>query len=388
MIKYIVLIFLFMKKIKLLHIVQCAGGVDCYLRMLLAYMDRNRYEQILVCSSDYDKSDYQDLVDKFIQVEMCNSLSLRQDAKAIFKLRKLIKDYCPDVIYCHSSKAGGIGRIANMGTGIPLVYNPHGWAFNMKVGHLKSFIYLWIERLLSPLTTRYVMISSYEKMSAIQHRVVRADKMKVIFNGIDMDAVDKEEMSETVTRASLNIPEDAYLIGMVGRISQQKAPDVFIRMAASLKDIIPNAYFMIVGDGDQRHEIERLIQDCKLNGKVIITGWVNNPLAYSCLFDQAMLLSRWEGFGLVLVEYMKLGKPIIATEVDAISDLITDHENGLLVEVDNVEQAVKAVQEIMNNAGLKNKLISNGIMRANAFFNVQRVANEHDALFQKYAIHR
>lgn len=379
--------FIFMKKIRLLHIVQCAGGVDCYLRMLLTHMDRERYVQIFICSSDYSKEDYQDLVNEFIQIEMCNSLSFKEDIKAIFTVRSLINYYHPDLIYCHSSKAGGIGRIANIGTGIPLIYNPHGWAFNMKGARLKSFIYLWIERLLSPLTTQYVTISNYEKLSAIQHHVVKADKMKVIFNGIDMEAVDKGVKLSTVTRGSLNIPEEAYLIGMVGRISRQKAPDIFVRVAALLKDILPNAYFMIVGDGDQRSDMEQLIRENDLEGRMLITGWVSNPVAYSCLFDQAMLLSRWEGFGLVLVEYMKLGKPIVATEVDAISDLITDHENGLLVEVDNVEQAANAVKEIMNDNKLRRKLISNGIMRAQAFFGVQRVASEHDALFLKICKH-
>ena len=138
-----------MKKIRLLHIVQCAGGVDCYLRMLLAHMDRHRYVQIILCSKDYSENDYRELVDEFIQVDMCNSLSFKKDVKAVSQIRKLIKNCHPDIIYCHSSKAGGIGRIANIGTGIPLVYNPHGWAFNMKTGWLKSFVYLWMERLLS-----------------------------------------------------------------------------------------------------------------------------------------------------------------------------------------------------------------------------------------------
>ncbi|WP_455667104.1 glycosyltransferase family 4 protein [Phocaeicola sp.] len=376
-----------MNKIRLLHVAQCAGGVDCYLHMLLAHMDKNRFVHILVCSSDYPRDKYENLVDQFIQIEMCNSLSFIKDVKSVRMVRGLIKCYHPDIIYCHSSKAGGIGRIANIGTGIPVVYNPHGWAFNMKGSKLKSLIYLWIEKLLSPLTTRYINISNYEKLSAIENRVDKASKMKIIFNGIDIDAVDKALESSVVTRASLNIPDEAYLIGMVGRISQQKAPDIFVRVAAVLKNILPNAYFMIVGDGDQRYEIENLIKDTGLDGRVTITGWVNNPVAYSNLFDQAVLLSRWEGFGLVLVEYMKLGKPIVATEVDAIPDLIVDHENGLLVEMDNVEQVVNAITEIINNDELKSKLTTNGMMRVKALFNVQRVADEHDSLFMKIYKH-
>ena len=368
-----------MDKIRIFHIVQCAGGVDCYLRMLLTSMDRNRFEHILICSFDYSKDEYKNLVDEFVQIEMRNSLSLMTDVKAISSVRNFIKYYRPDIIYCHSSKAGGIGRIANIGIGIPLVYNPHGWAFNIKGAKLKSYIYLW----LAPLTTEYVVISHYEKLSAIQKRVANATKMKVIFNGISIEKIDEQLKKSFVTRASQNIPDDAYLIGMVGRISEQKAPDIFVRVAAVLKDVIPNAYFMIVGDGEQRREINQLIEELGLVGRVVITGWVNNPIAYANLFDQAVLLSRWEGFGLALTEYMKLGKAIVATEVDAIPDLITDQENGLLVEMDNVEQAANAIKEIFYNEELKQKIISNSLMRVNAFFNVERVASEHKSLFFK-----
>ena len=312
-----------MDKIRIFHIVQCAGGVDCYLRMLLTSMDRNRFEHILICSFDYSKDEYKNLVDEFVQIEMRNSLPLMTDVKAISSVRNFIKYYRPDIIYCHSSKAGGIGRIANIGIGIPLVYNPHGWAFNIKGAKLKSYIYLWLERMLAPLTTEYVVISNYEKLSAIQKRVANATKMKVIFNGISIEKIDEQLKKSFVTRASQNIPDDAYLIGMVGRISEQKAPDIFVRVAAVLKDVIPNAYFMIVGDGEQRREINQLIEELGLVGRVVITGWVNNPIAYANLFDQAVLLSRWEGFGLALTEYMKLGKAIVATEVDAIPDLIS-----------------------------------------------------------------
>ncbi len=372
-----------MNKIRLFHIVQCAGGVDCYLRMLLAYMDRNRFEHILVCSFDYSKDDYEKLVDEFVQIDMCNSLSPMSDAKAISSVRSLINYHHPDIIYCHSSKAGGIGRIANIGTGIPLVYNPHGWAFNMKRSSLKSHIYLWLERMLAPLTTRYIVISNYEKLSAIQKHITNVSKIKVIFNGISIENIEQLLKHSLVTRTLLDIPDDAYVIGMVGRISAQKAPDIFVRVAAILKDMIPNAYFLIVGDGEQRGEIERLAEELGLTGRIVITGWVNNPIAYANLFDQAVLLSRWEGFGLVLAEYMKLGKAIVATEVDAIPDLITDQVNGLLVEMDNVEQAAKAIKELFYNEKLKQKIISNSLMRVNAFFNIERVATEHTSLFIK-----
>lgn len=179
----------------------------------------------------------------------------------------------------------------------------------------------------------------------------------------------------------MGIEHDAYVVGMVGRISSQKSPDIFVRAAVEIHKRIPKSYFIIVGDGDQRSEIEQLVCEMGLQKSITITGWVDNPLSYIMLFDQALLLSRWEGFGLVLAEYMKLGKPVVATEINAIPDLITDHDNGLLVDVDNVQQIVAAVLNIYNNKELRKKIINNGLKRVDAFFDIKRVASEHEQMF-------
>lgn len=370
-----------MNRFRIVHLAQCAGGVDRYLRMLLGHTDRSRFELILIASEDYQEAVYRNLTDRFVQIDMCNALSPRKDAAAICRVRQLLKELKPDLLYCHSSKAGGIGRIAAIGLEIPVVYNPHGWAFNMKGSRLKSIVYLWIERMLACFTTRFVVISNNEKLSAIEHRMAGADKIKVIFNGVDLQALEKTRRQSQVTRVSLGIPKTAYLIGMVGRLSKQKAPDVFIRMAARLTNDIPESFFIMVGDGEERHQIEEMAAEAGLSDRLLITGWVENPTAYTVLFDQAVLLSRWEGFGLVLAEYMKLGKPVVATAVDAIPDLITDHENGLLVGMDNDGEAALAVEKIYRDKALKQKLIRNGMMRVNAFFNIERVADEHARLF-------
>lgn len=103
--------------------------------------------------------------------------------------------------------------------------------------------------------------------------------------------------------SSIWIPEDAYVVGMVGRISPQKAPDVFVKMAKLVKDEIPNAHFVIVGSGNQEAEIRKYAEENKFADSLHITGWVDDPMSYVELFDVACLLSRWEGFGLALPEY-------------------------------------------------------------------------------------
>lgn len=369
-----------MKRLTILHVVQCAGGVDCYLRMLLSHMDKKRFRHILVCSADYQREAYLPLVDEFVQVDMRNALSPCADTKAIISVRRVVKRCRPDIVYCHSSKGGGIGRLACMGLGIPVLYNPHGWAFSMKGSRIKSFIYLCIERMLFPFTDHYVVISYYEKIVAAQKHVANADRMKVIYNGIDLDSISRQLETSCVTRQSLGIPETAYVICMAGRISAQKAPDVFVRMAARVLKELPEAYFMIVGDGDERGEIEGMVEGSGLSGRFLITGWQEHPMPYVALANQTVLLSRWEGFGLVLAEYMLLGKPIVATEVNAIPELVVDYENGILVPLDDDKRAAEAVMEIYRNKDMKDRFVSNGTMRLHALFDVCRVGMEHERL--------
>ena len=128
-------------KIRILHVAQAAGGVDRYIRMLLKYLDKEKFENILVCSQDFHEEDYRGLVDSFEQVEMIRAIG-GNDLKAIKEVRTLIKKYNPDIVYAHSSKAGAIARIADIGLKNHCVYNPHGWAFNMRCSAKKKAIFI------------------------------------------------------------------------------------------------------------------------------------------------------------------------------------------------------------------------------------------------------
>ena len=368
-------------KIRILHVAQAAGGVDRYIRMLLKYLDKNRFENILVCSQDFNKEDYNGLVDYFEQIEMMRAIG-KSDLKAIRAVRKLIKIYNPDIVYAHSSKAGAIARIADIGFKNCCVYNPHGWAFNMRCSTMKREMYIAIERMAAPFCDKIICISDAEKQSALDKKICREDKLEVIFNGVDIEAYENGTHG-AVKRKDLNIPEDAFIVGMVGRVSSQKAPDVFVKMAKQVKNKVPNSHFIIVGGGDQEAEIKKYARDNAFLDCLHITSWVDNPMSYVELFDVACLLSRWEGFGLALPEYMMAGKPIVASRVDAIPNIIRDGENGLLVEVDDVTGASEAVLRIYSDEKLKNVLIKVGLETVNKKYDARRVSNETGKLFEE-----
>lgn len=110
------------KKIKILHVAQAAGGVDRYIRMLLKYLDKEKFENILVCSQDFNREDYDGLVDSFEQIEMNRAIGV-SDLNSIKEVRRLIKKYNPDIVYAHSSKAGAIARVADIGLKNHCVYS-------------------------------------------------------------------------------------------------------------------------------------------------------------------------------------------------------------------------------------------------------------------------
>ena len=299
-------------RIRILHVAQAAGGVERYIRMLLKYLDKEKFENILVCSQDFREEDYDGLVDSFEQIELNRAIGAN-DLRSIVEIRKLVKKYNPDIVYAHSSKAGAITRVADIGLKNHCVYNPHGWAFNMRCSDKKRMMYTAIEKIAALFCDKIICISDAEKQSALDKKICREDKLQVIFNGVDIESYESGARG-AIKRRDLNIPKDAFVVGMVGRISPQKAPDVFVKMAKQVKDEVPNAHFIIVGKGNQEDEIRKYAEDNGLSDNLHITGWVDNPMSYVELFDVACLLSRWEGFGLVLPEYMMASKPIVASK--------------------------------------------------------------------------
>lgn len=347
-------------RIKIMFVAQAyPGGVPVYIETLAKHLDSSKYEKILVCSYAYEEARFAPYFDAIEKVGMERSISASKILKPAWATRKLIKKYKPDVVYCNSSIAGAVGRLAAIGCGATVLYNAHSWAFNMRLSNKKKLFYRWIEKFFAVFTDKIICVSNFEKKSALDNHICSEKKLEVILNGIDIAEVEQKIENSKLTRASLNVPESAYIVGMVGRISEQKAPDVFVKAARKIKDAIPDAFFIIVGDGPDQTEIEKMISDLGLKDSFLITGWVNNPIDYLALFDVAVLCSRWEGLPLVVPEYFAAKKPVVCTRIDAVDDMIEDGVNGFVVDIDNAEFIVQKVLELKRNPQKKDQFIEN-----------------------------
>lgn len=357
---------------RVVHVAECIGGVNRYLKSLLKY---STSENILLLSQLYKKEDFEKLADKVQIVHMSHGIGFSA-IKEVFVLRKKIKKYNPDIVFAHSSIAGAVTRMACVGLDVKVIYNPHGWSFNMDSS--KKRIYVYIEKLMAHFCDAIICISEAELVSALREKICKSDKLHVIENGIDFE----DYVTEDVGWA---IPEDAVVVGMVGRICKQKAPDIFIKMAGEVSKKIDNCHFVIVGDVleanlAEKNEIEKLARE--LGVDLHITGWVTNPLSYMRMFDVGCLLSRWEGFGLAIPEYMLAGVPIVATKVDAIPYLITNGENGYLVNKDDWSSAAAKVVELIGNNELRSQMIANERNNLERF-DARRLARECEELYKE-----
>ena len=243
---------------------------------------------------------------------------------------------------------------------------------------IKGSIYRLIECALAKYTDRIVCISEAELQSALNSNIASREKLELISNGIDVNTV---RSAIPKKRSELKIPDGALVIGMVGRLTPQKAPDVFIKAAKLIRNDIPNSFFIIVGSGEQEAEIKSYSEENDI--PLLITGWTNNPYSYMKVFDIAILLSRWEGFGLAIAEYMAAEKSIIASRVDAIPTLIEDGVDGLLVEIDNAEQVAQCVKWLLNHPKEANSMKQHALEKVVQKYNINRVAQQHIKLFRQ-----
>lgn len=324
---------------KILHICQSnIGGTTEYIYLLIKNLDKNKYENILVCpSSGNIKIKISELGIKIYSLEMIREISFFKDLKDILELRKIIKRENPNILFLHSSKAGALGRIASIGLkNLKVLYNPHGWAFTMDCSEKKKKFYALIEKVLSFFTYKIINISEDEYRKAIAYGI-NSKKMVIVENGIDIEKYKENSKIKFL---------DKFVIGFVGRLSEQKNPMFLIKICEELirrkeKEFI----FYIVGDGELRDEFEKEIKDKKLEQYFFVRGWSEKVEEEIRNFDVALMISKWEGFGLVVCEYMAALKPIIAVAIGGVKNIL-DEKNSFYIKDFSEKKFVESILKV------------------------------------------
>ena len=180
-----------------------------------------------------------------------------------------------------------------------------------------------------------------------------------------------------VARAELDTPEDVFLISGAGRFVPRKGHDLLIRAAAQ----IPDAWLWLIGDGQERRTLEKLAHTVGIADRTRFVGWVEEPIHYIAAVDVFGMPSRHDPFGNVILEAWQAGVPVVATRSEGPSWYMIDGENGVLVDIDDLDAFITAVGRLRNDCGFAETLVTGGRMRLEEMFSKNRIVDQYLDLF-------
>lgn len=307
------------------------------------------------------------------ELTMPREISPLADWRATADLRRCLSQLRPRVLHLHSSKAGGIGRLAALATpGVRVVYSPHASA-----AHL-SRAYAAVEFVLGRLRTdRLVAVSASEREEIAKLAAVSPGRLAQVDCGIAVEELTDAAMA----RPSVPVP-DGPLVVACGRLCFQKDPELLVRASAEIARAHPAARFIWIGDGELRPSVERAIEDEGLGDRWMITGWMSNPFPILRHASVFVLPSRYESFGYVTLEAMLLSRPVVATRTAGTRDLVRSGETGYLVDIGDAVGLASAVCRVLDDEAHAALLGANGAA-AGSHFTRERMAAEMWALYSQ-----
>lgn len=323
-------------KTKILYVVESfSTGVYAIVRDVACNLDKNKFEVLIIHSlrDDSPKTIDKDFKQPNITLKYVPMGTKKDYLSSIKIIKNITKEYKPDAIHLHSSKAGFLGRLAIKGQCKNVLYSPHGFSFlRTDVNKLFRFIFFQLEFWINKyVPSKIVAVSAGEK----EHALKITKNSIVIKNFIDTD--------------NLRPPEnfnDTNIITTCGRIAAPRNPSLFNAIAEELSD----KHFVWIGDGPLRSEIKA--------SNINVTGLIPRNKAIENIKNASIYLqtSLWEGMPVALLEAMSLGKPVIASNVVGNRDLVTDEQTGFLCHPHAKEQFIDRINQLLESPDLRNKL--------------------------------
>jgi glycosyltransferase involved in cell wall biosynthesis len=271
-----------------------------------------------------------------------------KDAIAIWKVYRLMLHQRPDIVHTHTAKAGTVGRVAGLmyqwltpsaliGKPRPckFVHTYHGHVFHSYYGKFRTKLFLTVERILARVATDRIVVLSEQQRREIHEtfRVGRREQFQIIPLGVDIAAFTDWRQRRLPLRTELDIAETDLLVGIVGRLTEVKNHQMFLQVAARLKQMFESdvakprkVRFLIIGDGNLRAELEAQAKQLGLSNDVLFLGTRYDPEYFYPALDAVALTSLNEGTPLTLIEGMANGRPAISTMVGGVADLLGDCE--------------------------------------------------------------
>lgn len=275
-------------------------------------------------------------------VEMTRQVQPLHDLKACLRLRQVIVHFAPDIIHCHSSKAGALGRVAVfLQRARPArVYSPHALAAPL------GSIYLKIEKVLSKSTDRFVAVSDSERGEILNFSLARESSVSVVYPSVDSGYF--QPMSRDIARQVLAFGSTPLVLA-IGRLTTQKDPVSFLRIIKNVYDQQPDVRAIWVGSGEGEREFHNQVRAANMEHIVRLVPWQHDVRTYIAAADVLLSTSRFESFGYVTAEALAMTRPVVASDVTGTRDIMSDSFTEWLYPQNRADLAADLVLRLLRD---------------------------------------
>ena len=288
-----------------------------------------------------------------------------RDTRAVLELLRILRTWKPDLIHAHTSKAGMVARVAARLRGTPTVFTAHTWSFSACFSWKQRRVSLLLERLAGSWNCPIIAVSEANRDLASRHRITHPDKLITVWNGIP----------DTVHRANPGAGSCPRIV-MVARFVSQKDQSLLLE---ALSGIHREFQLDFVGDGPLRPEAEA--QARKLGHRVNFLGERSDVAEILGAAQILVLATKWEGLPLSVLEGMRAGLPVIASDVGGVAEAVSDGDNGFLVPTGDCGRLRQRLEQMLSDADLRIRMGLQGRRRYEEDFTLQKMLERTAAVY-------
>lgn len=365
---------------KILYSVTAAGfgGAPLHVLQLMEYMIKQGNQVGLVAAPEPRlMSEAAGLgVKIFPNPHFVRPIKPLEDLQAIKPVFRAVKVFNPDIVHAHSTKAGLATRFTCFVLRKPVLFTVHGWAFTEGRNIWERCLTAFAEYLAAKVTSKIICVSEYDRQLALRFKIAKPERLVVIHNGLDPRPFFTADGNFFRQRLGL---ERLPVITFVGRIAPQK--DLFTLFKAM--KVLSEGVLLVVGEGELRPWVERYIRENDLMERVRFLGARSDVPQILAASDIFVLSSRWEGLPYTIIEAMMARLPVVATHVGGVPELVEDGVTGFLVPPKDPRALAEAIQKLLDDPDLRNKMGRAGQEKALREFTLDRMLRETERVYEE-----
>ena len=316
--------------------------------------------------------------------DLVRQLHPYRDLKALVRITRILKEKKYSIVHTNSSKAGILGRFAAQRARIPIViHTVHGWSFHDHMTSALRHFYITLERFVAPYTDAFVVVTDQDIEKGLRNKIGSPEKYHLIRSALPLDEFDPSRQESARVRESLGIPPDVPVLGNVGRFSPQKNPLDWVRVAARVAQKLPECWFLLVGDGPLRSEVENLLAAEGIADRTVLPGLRRDVSQMLSAIDVFLLSSLWEGLPRTIPQALAMQIPVIANRADGTVEAIQHGETGFLSDPGDLEEQAAYCLQLLEDEAKRRNFGIKGRQFVLEKFDIRKMIDQTTELYER-----